>query len=139
MIEARFLTNSADHIDTFTGWWAHYYPEKANIAPFLSNYVTVAYDGVAPLAMQFVYPSLGSNIAWISFTARNPGISAYKAGLALQLLFKASEDGVQKLGWNIIFTGYDNSALHGILEKRHYKQGSTINVKEYWRNLWDKQ
>jgi len=129
-----FTHDSSPYIELIEGWWKHYYPDKPYSKRVCSNYVTLVYDDKQPIAAQYVYPALGSQVAWLGFTVRNPAIPAFRAGKALKFLFAESERYIKQLGWSIVFTNFDAPALQKVAAGRNYVGGTSH--KEYWRDLW---
>lgn len=130
-MEAEFF-RSKDWAKTTQAWWYKWHGEPIN-ERLLSRLGVVVCEGGAPLAIAYLYPSQGSDICWAGFTVRDPYISSYKAGKALKLLVSAVEDASRKLGYSILYTGYDSPALQKLVKSRGYYEGS--QVKEYFKEL----
>lgn len=122
-----------DYCKTTQAWWYYWHGTPIN-EQILSRFGVVVLDELdAPLAIAYLYPVSTCNMCWIGFTARDPYISAYRAGKALKLLIQAAEDAVAELGYSIIYTGYDSPALQRLVAERGYHKGSL--VQEYFKEL----
>jgi hypothetical protein len=130
---AEFFMDTTAFNAIAASWWRAQ-GTGHNLSPdALSTYCTVVKDGQQPIAIQYVYPILGSKIAGLGFTCGDPLVSKFKMGKAIRLLFKASEEGIRQLGWSIVYTGFDSPALQKTAAKLGYSAGDSMT--EYWRKL----
>lgn len=132
MLYAARFENGELH-DTAARWWSIHHEGTHFNSRILSNLGCAVFDGAEILAITYIYLAKGSELAWIGFTIRNPGITAIRAGRALKLLIEKAEDIIREAGYSIVYTGYDTPSLQKLVASREYYKGS--DVVEYWKEL----
>lgn len=122
---------SGDYQNTVQGWWAQWHGHEILNPKVLARLGVAVLDEKGPVAVTHIYPANTADLVWLGFTVRCPQVSAYKAGKALKLLLSESEETVRRMGYSIVYTGYDSLALQQMCKRAGYHEGST--VKEQWK------
>lgn len=122
-----------DWLKTTQAWWYHWHGSPISERLLSRLGIAVLDDAGDPLAFGYLYLGQYSEMAWLGFTVRSPFISPYKAGKALKLLIEATEDEVKRLGYSILYAGYDSPALQKLMERRGYIKAAM--VREYLKEL----
>lgn len=85
-------------------------------------------------AALFLYPVMGSKVAWLGWPISNPETSKEDRDKALNCLFDIIHKEAKELGFKYIWTTSGVSPVQERLVKQNYVVGDT-NINQYWRQL----
>lgn len=108
-------------IELAKAFWKGSYGYEIN-PRMLSPIGILVSDNSTPLAVCFIYTTC-TEMAWIGFTVRNPEISAFQAGVAIDLLIAAAEEEIRGLGYSIVYTAFGSKTLQKLVSRRGYLSG----------------
>jgi hypothetical protein len=122
---------SGDYQKVVQSWWTQWHGHPVLNENVLARLGVAVLDETGPVAVTHLYPASTASVVWTGFTVRAPHLSAYKAGRALKLLLAEAEETVRRMGYSILYTGYDNKALQKLCKREGYHEGS--HVIEQWK------
>lgn len=117
---------------TMVNWWMRHHGNAIDVK-LLARFGVAVLEDEHPIAITHLYPTTTADIVWMGFTARDPSISHYKAGKALKLLLTESEDAVRRLGYSVLYTGFDSPALQKLCKRHGFNEGD--RMLEQWKEV----
>lgn len=110
-------------------WW-----ESHTQTPLHADMVSMYGWVVEGVAACFLYPALGSKIAWMGWPISNPESSKETRDEALDLIFDTIHKDAQTMGYRIMLTTSNTPPVQTRLEKHGYSLGDK-DVNHYWKAL----
>ena len=119
------------HYKLIESWWI----EREGAAPqpdMLSHYGWISFFNQRPIAALWLYPILGSKVAWVGWPIANPDSGKLERNLALDTVFDKIENTAKEMGYKYIWTTSGVNPVQNRLKERGYKQGDS-NITQYWK------
>ena len=131
--EIREVSRSSLHeINLIMKWWSQ---QGDGINPeFLSDFGYMVDVDSVPTCACFLYPILGSKVAWIGWPISDPESKKEDRDLALNLLFARMHTDALEMGYKWIWTTSGLEHVQGRLKRLGYIEADT-NINQYWKEL----
>jgi len=132
-MEVRTFKRTDDtEIRTVLSWWKS---RSDGINPdFLSDFGYMVWDGERPLVACFLFPIVGSKIAWLGWPVASPESTKEERDSALPLLFSRMHRDASLMGYAWIWTTSGHPGVQKRLESSGYALGD-VGINQYWKEL----
>lgn len=133
MIEIRDLTlDNTELLADVQKWWTQREGVDFNVE-ILSDYGFMAFSvqSSRPIAALWLYPIMGSKVAWMGWPIADPESGRLERSIALDQLLDKVKETAQEMGYTRIWTTSGVPPVKARLEKHGYLRGDT-NIDQYW-------